>query len=48
MAVRAFRKCLRWGYGIWFWYMIKGRSVQFGDGEGVMCCRTGCDTIADE
>ena len=25
-----------------------GRSVQFGDVECVMCCRTGCDTSADE
>ena len=45
MSVRATRKSLRWGYGSG---IITGRSVQFGDVECVMCCRTGCDTSADE
>ena len=45
MSVRAIRKSLRWGYGSG---MSKGRSVQFGDNECVMCCRAGCDTIAEE
>ena len=45
MSVRATRKSLRWGYGSG---MIKGRSVQFGDDECVMSCKTGCVVIADE